>query len=422
MYNQAVKQKEAKKYKSALKLLNQIIAENNDDYWVAAAKNQKENMYVVTSKAINQTKSEDLQIKKTDNSKPDSYYKKLYGRARQLEKGKRFDEAFEVLDQIINDNSSVKWVKYAKGQKKNVEISKVKHDQYLERRRLSDIKFQKERKEINKKKNAEFIAQWEKNIESMEEGRKHNEKIATQKKAAAKERARQIIKNNNERYPLSDLKFSEDSVINFYKLKIGKTKKSDAINIYGTMLKKEFAKEISEDDIVFTLRKALNGPRTIQKTLFVEQSSLQIHDNITFQCYKYFGKSQSKIVNDCLYFYKDILVGGLFDVGQNNCGTNCDLALQTVKYLSSFFPEKIHSSSNKGTHRLGRTNDNFLFNSLIWGYHTKTTKTTTKTFLAPVGTSNYSNNTKNSAEICIFPKEFLKVLSGYGEKGLYTCN
>ena len=266
---------------------------------------------------------------------------------------------------------------------------------------------------VQNEKNKVILANRERNEKLANERALRNKEIRKREQEKIAEKKRQIIKNNNKRYPLKNLKLHSDSVVSFDELQIGKTRKGAAVQIYDTILREKYAKEIVENDVAFVLRQVISGPRITRSSLLVEQSSLQIHDKVTLQCFKYFGKHSNKTVNDCLYFYKDVLVGGRFNRGNKT--------VDSIVNLTPSFPVKENYVSNNVFTRLERSNDEFLLKSLTGGSIT-TTKTTRTTALNPVGVTSYQNNNNTVGLICIAPKELNEMLAKFSERYSYSCH
>lgn len=264
-----------------------------------------------------------------------------------------------------------------------------------------------------KKKMPQLISQqWEEEIEKTERFIKilEEEKVIEEEKAIAEEeRKLEIIEARTKAYPLNTINIPTSQRIAHQGLVLGETSKEDAVEILRRLIDTSRRRKFSE------FERRIYEKSGIADFLEMKEFNRTIHEDISLSCTSYIGVNGSR-ADDCLYFYKDKLIGFKRDLGSKNCGDCVKAKESAMAFNTTITAGQALTVMEVNDHSLKRGNATYIVNQKMSQY-TEATIKTTKTKMFSVRSTSYSGGeTTLTATFCIYPTQLEGLVSSLDKK------
>lgn len=266
-----------------------------------------------------------------------------------------------------------------------------------------------------KKKLPQLISQqWK---ESKEESKRFGEylrdkqKIKEDKAIAEEKRKLAIIEARTKAYPLNNINIPTSQRIAHQGLVLGETSKEDAVEILRRLI--DTSRRGNTPETIEALSKLTGVPDVygLADLAKMKEFNRIIHEDISLSCTSYDGGT------DCLYFYKNKLIGFNWDLGVYNCG-DCVKAKESAMAFNTTITAgqaltvmKVNDNS-----LIKRGNDTYIVSQKM-SQNTARTIKTTKTNMWGVRSTSYSGGeTTLTATFCIYPTQLEGLVSSLDKK------
>lgn len=242
-------------------------------------------------------------------------------------------------------------------------------------------------------------------IERYEAGIKEDKRIKEEKQLA-------FVAEQTKKFSLPAIRIEDKHTLQYRGLVVGETTKDQSVKVYETQLVASFQME----------RTSINLRLLGWDNFNINKEEFYFHKDASMTCFSYLRKGKGTKGTDCLYFYKDTLIGFKLDMTENSCG-NCAIANNRLKEFENGILD------DKGFKQVGNQSKTTIFknkqfiavrySSLYIGQRYETYKTVH-------GVKQFNGIAAEPsamvANVCVFPKKMEPLLKSIKDKKFAVCN
>lgn len=239
------------------------------------------------------------------------------------------------------------------------------------------------------------------------------QKIEEEKAIAEEKRKLAIIEARTKAYPLNTINIPSSQRIAHQGLVLGETSKEDAVEILRRLIdtsRRGNTPEIMEAYSKITGFADVYGLADLSK---MKEFNRTLHKNISLFCISYGTPI------DCLYFYKNKLIGFKWDLGVYNCGDCVKAKESAMAFNTKVMVDQVLTMLEVNDNYFKRGNDTYIVSQKMTQSTNMTTEKTRTSVFGVKSKVTWGGETTLHASFCIYPTQIEGVVSSLDKKRLF---
>lgn len=268
-----------------------------------------------------------------------------------------------------------------------------------------------------KKKIPQLISQqWEEEIEKTKRFVKilEEEKVIEEEKAIAEEeRKLAIIEARTKAYPLNNINIPTSQRIAHQGLVLGETSKEDAVEILRRLIDTSRRGNLPETIEAFSKLTGIPDVYGLADLGKMKEFNRTLHKNISLSCISYGSAT------DCLYFYKNKLIGFKWDLGNDSCGDCVKAKESAMAFNTAITAGQALAVMEVNDHSLKRGNATYIISQTMRKFENMTREVEKTSVWGVKSKSKYGGEITLKSSFCIYPTQLEGLVSSLDKKGLF---